>query len=265
MNKPFVERLRKHLKAVPVLLSAIEPELIEQKPANGKWSKKEILGHLVDSAVYNLTRFTSIRFSEEPFKITPYAQKELVEANAYQKQSTTEILQLWKTINQQILAVWDNYAVAELRKKVLDPVSGNEGDLEWWINDYTEHLEHHLRQVLGAEYQDLTLWLATSEAAEERLRAATKPFVKLLEHGSMYVEYYVPEGEDLQTPHEQDELYVIDQGSGVFYNDGVRHTFKAGDVLFVPAGIEHRFEVFSVDFATWVIFYGPKGGELAHH
>ncbi|MFT5765663.1 MAG: mannose-6-phosphate isomerase-like protein (cupin superfamily), partial [Saprospiraceae bacterium] len=42
----------------------------------------------------------------------------------------------------------------------------------------------------------------------------------------------------------------------------IRHIFEAGDVLFVPAGVAHRFEKFTEDFATWVIFYGPKGGEV---
>ena len=77
----------------------------------------------------------------------------------------------------------------------------------------------------------------------------------------MSVEYYQPVGKDLQTPHRQDELYVVASGSGIFYNNGERHPFTSGDVLFVPAGIEHRFEDFSDDFATWVIFYGPDGGE----
>jgi mannose-6-phosphate isomerase-like protein (cupin superfamily) len=46
-----------------------------------------------------------------------------------------------------------------------------------------------------------------------------------------------------------------------FYNDGERTPFDVGDVLFVRAGNEHRFENFTDDFATWVIFYGPDGGE----
>jgi mannose-6-phosphate isomerase-like protein (cupin superfamily) len=86
-------------------------------------------------------------------------------------------------------------------------------------------------------------------------------FVKVMEHGSMSVEIYRPEKVDPQTPHIQDELYVIISGKGEFINDGKRSHFNPGDVLFVPAGSEHRFENFTDDFATWVIFYGPTGGE----
>ncbi|MDF2433146.1 MAG: hypothetical protein JWP44_2777 [Mucilaginibacter sp.] len=87
-------------------------------------------------------------------------------------------------------------------------------------------------------------------------------FFKVLEHGSMLVEIYRPVDKDEQTPHLQDELYVVICGTGEFLNAGARSPFQAGDIFFVPAGIEHRFENFGNDFATWVIFYGPKGGEV---
>ena len=83
----------------------------------------------------------------------------------------------------------------------------------------------------------------------------------MMEHGSMSVELYRPQKIDLQKPHRQDELYIIISGSGEFVNDGKRNTFTTGDVLFVPAVIEHRFENFTDDFVTWVVFYGPDGGE----
>ncbi len=86
-------------------------------------------------------------------------------------------------------------------------------------------------------------------------------FVKVLEHGSMSVELYKPQNIDPQTPHTQDELYVIISGSGEFVNDGICTGFQQGDILFVKAGVEHRFENFTSDFATWVIFYGKQGGE----
>ncbi len=101
--------------------------------------------------------------------------------------------------------------------------------------------------------------------AAESLRLLLGPdgerFVKVLEHGSMEVEIYAPQGTDPQTPHSRDELYFVVSGSGEFVNGPERHPFGPGDALFVPAGVEHRFENFTEDFATWVVFYGPEGGE----
>lgn len=87
------------------------------------------------------------------------------------------------------------------------------------------------------------------------------PFLTVFKHGTLAVEVYKPEKVDLQKPHSRDEVYVVISGSGTFFNDGVRTSFSSGDFLFVKAGLEHRFEDFTDDFATWVIFYGPEGGE----
>ena len=87
------------------------------------------------------------------------------------------------------------------------------------------------------------------------------PFTVVMKHGTMSIEYFAPDKIDTQTPHKQDEIYVIIKGDGFFLRDGERVACKKGDILFVPAGMEHRFENFSDDFATWVIFYGPYGGE----
>lgn len=86
--------------------------------------------------------------------------------------------------------------------------------------------------------------------------------VALFEHGSLVVKLYAPRGNDPQTPHSRDEVYVVAQGSGEFVCGGARQTFKPTDVLFAAAGAEHRFENFSDDFAVWVFFYGPEGGEI---
>lgn len=103
---------------------------------------------------------------------------------------------------------------------------------------------------------------ATIEEAKEALASdPSKPFAVLLQHGTMQVEYFAPAITDTQKPHLQDELYVIASGEAVFVRANERVACKQGDVLFVPAGMEHRFEKFSDDFATWVVFYGQKGGE----
>jgi mannose-6-phosphate isomerase-like protein (cupin superfamily) len=92
--------------------------------------------------------------------------------------------------------------------------------------------------------------------------AASKlPVATAFTHGTMAVEFYAPLGRDNQTPHTRDELYFIAQGRGEFMHRGERAPFAPGDAFFVPAGDEHRFENFSDDFATWVVFWGPEGGE----
>jgi mannose-6-phosphate isomerase-like protein (cupin superfamily) len=95
------------------------------------------------------------------------------------------------------------------------------------------------------------------ERARERLAAAYQPFVEVFRRDDCSVELYAPEEEDKQKPHAQDELYVIARGHGMFRRGAERTPFVTGDVLFVPAGVEHRFEDFSDDFETWVIFVGP--------
>ena len=88
-----------------------------------------------------------------------------------------------------------------------------------------------------------------------------RAFTVMMKHGSMTIEYFAPQEVDTQTPHKQDEIYIIIKGHSKFVRDGERISCKKGDVIFVPAGMEHYFENFSDDFAVWVIFYGPDGGE----
>ncbi len=97
--------------------------------------------------------------------------------------------------------------------------------------------------------------------ALKKLARHHSPFLDLFSHGSLQVEIYKPEKVDLQQPHTRDEIYVVIAGTGEFLNGDKRMTFGAGDFLFVPAGVEHRFENFTEDFSTWVFFYGPEGGE----
>ena len=72
------------------------------------------------------------------------------------------------------------------------------------------------------------------------------------------VRHYAPTAVDNQTPHDQDELYFVISGTGTFERGAERVPFAPGDVLFVAAHEPHRFSNFTDDFATWVLFYGPK-------
>ena len=80
----------------------------------------------------------------------------------------------------------------------------------------------------------------------------------LRDHGG---EVLRPARDGRADPFTRDELYLVARGSGTFANGDRRHSFSAGDVLFVPAGVPHRFADFTDDFGTWVIFYGPEDGE----
>lgn len=79
--------------------------------------------------------------------------------------------------------------------------------------------------------------------------------------GQLQIELYIPQNEDLQKPHDRDECYVVVKGQGRFQMGAEIVPFETGDFLFVPAGMEHRFLDFGETLETWVIFYGPDGGE----
>ncbi|MBV9521723.1 MAG: cupin domain-containing protein [Alphaproteobacteria bacterium] len=81
---------------------------------------------------------------------------------------------------------------------------------------------------------------------------------EILREGDVEIRFYAPKGHDPQTPHDQDEFYVVAAGHGNFRVGEKVTPFAPGDLLFVPARAEHRFEAFSEDFAVWVLFYGPR-------
>lgn len=86
-------------------------------------------------------------------------------------------------------------------------------------------------------------------------------FVRALAHGTMSVEIYSQVGTDPQTPHEQDELYFVHSGHAALLIGSNSHECHPGTVAVVPAGAVHKFVKFSADFSTWVVFWGPQGGE----
>jgi mannose-6-phosphate isomerase-like protein (cupin superfamily) len=106
-------------------------------------------------------------------------------------------------------------------------------------------------------------WQSSKATIEAVLatQSAEEQFHYPIRHGSMRVGLYAPKGADNQTPHVQDELYIIASGRGWFVKAGERVAFAPQDVLFVEAGATHRFEDYCADFSAWVIFWGPEGGE----
>ncbi len=105
--------------------------------------------------------------------------------------------------------------------------------------------------------------VSVAEALEKLPRPGGERFATVLEHGTLDIEIYAPRGTDPQKPHTRDEVYVVVQGRGEFRNGSSLERFGPGDVLFVPALEDHRFETFTDDLVVWVMFYGPEGGEAA--
>ncbi|MEH6938190.1 DinB family protein [Bacillus sp. JJ664] len=119
----------------------------DYKPNSSKWSKKEILGHLCDSATMNHKRFIDRLYSHEDIKLELYKQNHWVEFNDYQNCYTIdEVLTLWIALNQRIVKTMKTIATEKLALQF--NVSENEKvTLEWLYSDYVEHLKHHLKQI----------------------------------------------------------------------------------------------------------------------
>lgn len=143
-----MQQLDSHLQTIPARLKKISTENLLSKPAPGKWSKQEILGHLIDSAINNLQRFTDIPFAESPYTIPSYRQNELVEINNYQKLPLEHLLTLWQALNRQVINVVNNIPPEKLNLPV-DPgyEDGEMRTLTWVICDYVAHMEHHFKQI----------------------------------------------------------------------------------------------------------------------
>ena len=111
-------------------------------------------------------------------------------------------------------------------------------------------------------------WLVTLAGAKAAKIPEGRRSAELMQHGSMTLRYYAPKGHDPQTPHDQDEIYVVVSGRGTVVSGASeatldRRPFGPGDAIFVPAGHVHRFVDFSDDFGVWVVFWGPAGGGKA--
>ncbi len=144
--KDILNRLEDLLKYGQNYFNQATDYEISKKPNPEKWSRKEILGHLIDSAINNLQRFTEIQFENKPYKIRKYNQAELVKANDYQNSEVEEVLKLWISINNRIKNLIKQQTKETLNFKIeLD--NGTISDLRFLIVDYVDHLEHHINQI----------------------------------------------------------------------------------------------------------------------
>ncbi len=139
-----IRKMSELIDQFPRSLRAISEEELLYIPAPGKWSKKQVLGHLIDSGINNLKRFTETLFSSQPYVVQTYSQNELVDVNHYQELPLDHLVQLWQSINRQLIYVIRDLPEEKMSYKLLTGYTG-EITLEWIICDYAGHMEHHYR------------------------------------------------------------------------------------------------------------------------
>ena len=142
-----MRQLEIYIESFPIKIKLFSSEELLNRPAD-KWSKQEILGHLIDSAINNLKRFTEIQFLPQPYTVISYRQNELVIVNNYQNLQLQHLLDLWQSLNRQIIIVVRAIPADKLNYPV-DPQYENKEmkTLGWIIGDYVAHLEHHFMQI----------------------------------------------------------------------------------------------------------------------
>lgn len=140
-----INQIENSIKIVQELILQTSAEEAEFKATPEKWSKKEILGHLCDSAINNLQRFTEAQYEPKPYKIKSYKQDELVLANDYQHTPIEQILNLWIALNTHIIALIINQTNETLQYEII--MGAELKTLKWLMEDYATHLHHHVKQL----------------------------------------------------------------------------------------------------------------------
>src|SRR5262245_19874691 len=117
-----------------------------QVRSSGKWSKKQVLGHLIDSAANNHQRFVRAQLDQK-LVFPGYEQEGWVAVQHYQDENWATLVALWRYYNRHLLHVMTQVPNDRLSRPCLigasDPVT-----LEFLMKDYVAHLKHHLEQIL---------------------------------------------------------------------------------------------------------------------
>ena len=144
--KKAIERLGKILVETPKRLREISESESSQKQSSDKWSKKEILGHLIDSASNNHQRFVRAQL-ENPFYFPPYQQVNWINLQNYREESWNQLIHLWEFYNRHLLHVISNIPED---KWVNQCIIGTNPAITilFLAEEYVNHVEHHLKQIL---------------------------------------------------------------------------------------------------------------------
>ena len=145
MTTNAIDRLEYLCNTIPELLTSIDDKMFSEKVRQDKWSKKEILGHLIDSATNNHQRFIRGQFEDKP-KIV-YDQNKWNQYSFYQQIDLKQIITFWTVYNRQLLQLVRHIPKENLQLECL--VGDKLLTLDFLINDYVKHLEHHLQQIVS--------------------------------------------------------------------------------------------------------------------
>jgi hypothetical protein len=127
-------------------LRQIDEKTAEVRSGPDKWSKKEILGHLIDSAANNHQRFVRLQITGR-IDLPGYQQEDWGRLNGYQQRPWAEIIDLWRQYNTHLAEIIRNVDTKSLRN-VWHMPDGKDVDLEFIMRDYVVHLRHHLEQIV---------------------------------------------------------------------------------------------------------------------
>lgn len=148
--KKIIDRLQEHINMAPSEFLKYPEVELRRKPAPNKWSKKELLGHLIDSAANNHHRFVKIQFLPSPFFVEGYAQNDWVRIHNYNEKDSQQLVNFWKVYNEHILYIIQNTPEENLKIKITaeDPFE-NADTLFFLMKDYVDHIDHHLKQIFS--------------------------------------------------------------------------------------------------------------------
>lgn len=140
------DRLEKILKEAPKKLKKITEKEASERLLIGKWSKKEVIGHLVDSASNNHQRFVRMQIDNN-LQLPKYKQNEWVEVQHYNQRKWVDVIELWHIYNLHLLHILRSMNSFKL-SNVADFHEQGTLRLQFIIDDYVDHIEHHLKQVI---------------------------------------------------------------------------------------------------------------------
>ena len=142
-----IARLEVTLETVHPRLTALSEEESRTPGVGMRWSRKEILGHLVDSASNNHQRFVRAQLQPRT-SFPPYVQDRWIEAQAYGERPWAELVELWRQYNRHLLHVMRRVPPTALAN-VCSVSEDEPSTLRDHMVDYVRHLQHHLGQILG--------------------------------------------------------------------------------------------------------------------